>query len=422
MVTQLFALPPLTGAPAGLTILRVNVTRISSGPRVLSLYEGFFSGGARILHTSVVRALDATTSQRHAVLSLTNRSHREFTSQALENDTSYRRLTAAGIAIQALDRGSDQPLSSNHLAMLQRAVAQSDVIVSLKEQPLAALRQVGTRGRPLFTCLHRSDPEHQGAALDALVGLHEQGLLTAAICCAASTQAAYHAATGIPLEKLPVVPNGVDLFKFRPIADLRQRVRRRLGAADSAPVIVMAARFDEMKNVPLFVRSAAVFVRDYPDAHLVLCGAGMSPDNPHLVSLLESELGHWSGRHSQVRPLGIQSSMAQYYNAADLVALTSSFGEAAPLCLLEGMACGAVPVTTDVGDAATMVGDPRLVAAPDPEVIAEAWAGAFEQREEHAERILRHRQRLSEQRCFDAYTSLITTAYAGARRSLAVAG
>jgi len=404
----------------------MSVAHLVPGPRVLSLYEGFFSGGARILHTSVVRALDATTSQRHAVLSLTNRSHREFTSQALVNDTSYRRLTAAGIAVQALDRGSEQPLTLGHLAFVHRAVAQTDVIVSLKEQPLAALAQVGTRGRPLFTCLHRSDPEHQGAALESLVSLYDDGLLTAAICCATSTQAAYHRATGIPLEKLPVIPNGVDLFKFRPVATLRQRVRREFGAADSAPVIVMAARFDEMKNVPLFVRSAAAFVRDYPDAHLVLCGAGMSADNPRLVSLLDSELRSWTGRRtlpvSQVHALGIQSSMAQFYNAADLVALTSSYGEAAPLCLLEGMACGAVPVTTDVGDAAAMVGDPRLVARPDPESIAEAWAAAFEQREEHAERILRQRQRLSEQRCFDAYTALITSAYSSSHLSLAAAG
>ena len=403
----------------------MSVAHLVPGPRVLSLYEGFFSGGARIQHTSVVRALDATTSQRHAVLSLTNRSQREFTSQALVNDTSYRRLTAAGIAVQALDRGSEQPLTLGHLAFVQRALAQTDVVVSLKEQPLAALAQVGTRGRPLFTCLHRSDPEHQGAALESLVSLYDDGLLTAAICCATSTQAAYHAATGIPLEKLPVVPNGVDLFKFRPIADLRRRVRRELGAADSAPVIVMAARFDQMKNVPLFVRSAAVFVRDYPDAHLVLCGAGMSPDNPQLVALLDAELRSWTGRGSQVHALGIQSSMPKFYNAADLVALTSSYGEAAPLCLLEGMACGAVPVTTDVGDAAAMVGDPRLVALPDPESIAEAWAAAFEQREEHAERILRYRQRLNEQRCFDAYTALITSAYSAyseSRRTYAAAG
>ncbi|HYU83186.1 MAG TPA: glycosyltransferase, partial [Kribbellaceae bacterium] len=293
------------------------------------------------------------------------------------------------------------------LAALRQAVAHADVIVSLKEQPLAALRAVGTAGKPLITCLHRSDPEHQGSALADLVGLYDDGLLTAAICCAASTQRAYHEATGIPLDRLPVIPNGVDLYRFRPVADQRERVRLELGADASAPVVVLAARFDEMKNVPLFVRSAREFVARYPEAHLVMCGAGMSRDNPHLVALLDAEFGGWAGRRTQVHPLGIQSAMAPIYNAADLVTLTSSYGEAAPLSLLEGMACGAVPVTTDVGDAATIVGDPRLVTAAEPAAVSEAWAAAFEQREEHAERILRHRQRLSDQRCFDAYAGLI---------------
>jgi len=385
----------------------MNVAQLVPGPRVLSLYEGFFSGGARILHTSVVRALDATTNQRHAVLSLTDRAEREYTPQPLAADTSYRRLTAAGIPVQALDRTSHDPVDAGQLAALRQAVAHADVIVSLKEQPLAALRAVGTAGKPLITCLHRSDPEHQGSALADLVGLYDDGLLTAAICCAASTQRAYHEATGIPLDRLPVIPNGVDLYRFRPVADQRERVRRELGADASAPVVVLAARFDEMKNVPLFVRSAREFVARYPEAHLVMCGAGMSRDNPHLVALLDAEFGGWAGRRTQVHPLGIQAAMAPIYNAADLVILTSSYGEAAPLSLLEGMACGAVPVTTDVGDAATIVGDPRLVTAAEPAAVSEAWAAAFEQREEHAERILRHRQRLSDQRCFDAYAGLI---------------
>lgn len=385
----------------------MNVAFTPDGPKVLSLYEGFFAGGARILHTSVVRALDATTGQQHSVLSLTNRVKREFTVQAINDDTSYRRLNRAGIPIQALDRDGTKPLSPLDLFLIEKAVSQADVILSLKEQPLVALSQVGTAGRPLLTCLHRSDPEHSGPALAALTSMYEQGLLTAGVCCAEATQRAYHLATGIPLEQLPVIPNGVDLHKFRPDAATRHARRAEFGVGDDSPVVLIAARFDEMKNIPLFVAAAARFTRTYPDAHLVMCGAGMTTDNDALTDLLERELKGWTGRQDQVHAMGIQSSMGSFYNAADLVALTSKFGEAAPLCLLEGMACGAVPVTTDVGDAAKMVGDPRLVSELDPEDVAEKWAAAFEQREEHSERILRHRQRLSEHKGFDLYSKLI---------------
>lgn len=377
------------------------MSALDDGPRVLSLYEGFFAGGARILHTAVVRSLDATTAQRHGVLSMTNRVQREFTAQAIENDTCYRRLVAAGIGVQALDRTSDRPLRVSDLALVERALAGSDVVLSLKEQPLVPLTLTGTAGRPLITCLHRSDPEHSGASLDALVGLHHQGLLTAAVCCSRATQAAYHRATGIGLEKLPVIPNGVDLHRFRPDAEARARVRAELGIPAQAPVVLIAARFDEMKDVPLFVRAARLFLREHPGAHFVMCGAGMTTGNPALVRLLRRRL---LGR---VHALGIQPRMAGLYAAADLVALTSAYGEAAPLCLLEGMASGAVPVTTDVGDAALMVGDERLVTGHEPDLVADAWSRAYADRAEHAARIAAHRQRLSEQRCFDGYAALI---------------
>ena len=372
---------------------------VIEGPRVLSLYEGFFAGGARILHTAVVRGLDATSGQRHRVLSLTNRVQREFTEQAITDDTSYRRLARAGVPIQALDRTSDQPLSVTQLQMIERAVGDADLILSLKEQPLAALSAVGTRGTPLLVALHRSDPEHSGPALTALMNLYAERALTAAICCSHATQRAYHEATGIPLQMLPVIENGVDLFKFQADAPRRAEVRARLGIAADVPVVMLAARFDEMKDVPLFLQAAERFLRREPRAHFILCGAGMEPTK--LGALLDP----FPTR--QVHPLGIRRDMPGLYTATDLVALTSLYGEAAPLCLLEGMASGAVPVTTAVGDSARIVGDPRLVTSRDPQEIADTWSAAFAERDEHRERIARHRQRLSEQRCFDAYAGLI---------------
>lgn len=384
-----------------------NVTPLPAGPSVLSLYEGFFAGGARILHTSVVRALDATTPQRHEVLSLSDRVQREFTAQRMTSDVSYRRLIASGVPVRALRRTPGDPVGPRQRRRLQRLVAGADVLLSLKEQPLTLLAEVGTGGTPLLVCLHRSDPEHQGPGVEALVELDRTGQLSAAICCARSTQAAYHAATGIPLDRLPVVPNGVDLHRFRPDETARDEVRRRLGAPPDAPVVLIAARFDAMKDIPLFVQAAGRFVAEHPDAHLVMCGAGMTPDNPALDSLVASALGRWPARDTNLHALGIQHRMPAIYAAADLVVLTSAFGEAAPLCLLEGMAAGAVPVTTDVGDAAGMVGDPRLVTTAEPEAMARAWATAYTDRAEHRERILRHQQRLSEQHCFDAYARII---------------
>lgn len=378
------------------------------GPRILSVYDGFFSGGARILHTDAIRSLDATTSQSHSVLSLHNQVRREFTIQPMERDTCYKRLSAAGIAIRALNRqsvaGVTAPYSAEDLTLMQYMADNTDVILSLKEQPLTALDLVDTGDTPIVACLHRSDPEHQGASLDHLRRMYEVGKLAAAICCARSTQMAYYEATGIPLRKLPVIPNGVNLFKFQPSVERRVATREELDIPTDAPTILFAARFDEMKNVPLFVQSAALFARARPDAHFVMCGAGMTEQNTALTELLTDHLGEQANVHL----MGIRPDMPRFYAATDIVALTSSFGEAAPLCLLEGMACGAIPVTTNVGDSAAIVRNPDLVTTNEPDNIAMTWAMAYESREFLQHQILSHRHKLSSERTFDGYHRLIT--------------
>jgi hypothetical protein len=60
-----------------------------------------------------------------------------------------------------------------------------------------------------------------------------------------------------------------------------------------------------------------------------------------------------------------------------------------------------------VGDASLIVGDERLVADQEPYPLAEAWIAAYDNRSEHRNRILGHRQRLSDQHCFDRYAALI---------------
>ena len=102
--------------------------------RVLSVYEGFFSGGARIVHSDIVLGL-TEGGQRHQVLSLHGEVHREATRQRMTDDTCYRALTAAGVGVTSLGRTFHGPgvpagFTGPELAETARATAGADVVLS----------------------------------------------------------------------------------------------------------------------------------------------------------------------------------------------------------------------------------------------------------------------------------------------------
>ncbi|WP_150958505.1 glycosyltransferase [Microbacterium testaceum] len=382
--------------------------------RVLSLYEGFFAGGARILHSDVVAGLAARGTQQHRVLSLTSAARRDASVQSAHDDTRYRHLRERGVPIDTFDRiAGDRPLAPEEftrgeLARAARLFADADVILSLKEQPLSlvvALQRAGLLpDRPIAACLHRSDPTHSGPALGWLAEAATAGAVTATISCAESTSRAY-ARAGVAAGEEWVIDNGIDTRRFRPGTRAeRRRIRAGLGIPDSSPVVLLAARFDAMKDPGLFLRAVAAHARTAPSTHYVVCGSGMTRTNPAFRALLAD-----SGVHDGVtlHALGLREDMPELYRIADIVALTSAFGEASPLCLVEGAASGAVPVTTDVGDAARVVEGFGLVTAREVDAIVEAWGDALALRPALRAAALAARVRMDRGRMIDDYRAAV---------------
>ena len=382
--------------------------------RVLSLYEGFFAGGARILHSDVVAGLSRDGVQQHHVLSLTSAARRDASVQHAADDTRFRRLREAGVTIDTFDRvAGDSPVTPADFtrAELHRAaelISDADVVLSLKEQPLSLIVALQRHGlladRPLAACLHRSDPAHSGPALGWLAESAASGAVSATIACAESTSDAY-ARAGVSAGTAWVIDNGIDTRRFRPGTRAeRRRIRAGLGIPESAPVVLLAARFDAMKDPGLFLRSVVRHARRSPATHYVVCGSGMTRANPAFAALLrESGVGHDIALHA----LGLREDMPELYRVADVVALTSAFGEASPLCLVEGAASGAVPVTTDVGDAARVVEGFGLVTARDADAVAEAWGDALALRPALRAAALAARGRLDRRRMIDEYRDAI---------------
>ena len=376
-----------------------------SGKSVLSLMASLFQGGSPIIHANIVAAMQLRGVQRHDVLSFTSRVRREHTVQHIKDSQPHGIFTEAEVGLHWLDRAPSDPLSDMDLLFAEQLIRGSDIIMTLKEQPLGLLKRLDGFDKPLVVTLHRSDPEHQGAGTRALADFAADGTLRAGVCCAYAVRDAYHEATGVPLDLLPVIPNGIDLERFVPSPTQRERVRDGLNIPVDAPVIFMSARFDAMKNIPLFVHTAALFLNEHPDAYFIMCGAGMSNENGDLQNILDRHVPE--AMHSQFVRLGIQQQMEGLYPVGDLIVLTSAFGEACPLSLMEAMACGLVPVTTDVGDSARIVGDERLVGPQDAAGLCERWLDVYAQREPLRQAVLARRDELDAQRCYDAYAQLL---------------
>ena len=72
--------------------------------RVLSIYEGFFAGGARELHTTVIRELHRGGGHLHSVLSVHRAVLRESLLQTIRSDARCRALREVGIRVATLGR------------------------------------------------------------------------------------------------------------------------------------------------------------------------------------------------------------------------------------------------------------------------------------------------------------------------------
>mgnify|MGYP000873626436 CR=1 FL=1 len=188
-----------------------------------------------------------------------------------------------------------------------------------------------------------------------------------------------HLGYGYRPRRAEIIPNGIDTRRFRPDPDLRAAVRRELGIPAEAIVLAHVARVNPMKDHQVFLAAMA----ELPDLQALLIGADTEhlPPQPNTLRL---------GRRDDVERL---------LPAADFVVSSSAFGEGFSNALAEGMACGLPAISTDVGDAAIIVGDTGAIVPPrDPQALASAIRElASEERNTYGDRSRRARARIVEQ-------------------------
>jgi len=137
-----------------------------------------------------------------------------------------------------------------------------------------------------------------------------------------------------------VIPNGIDMERFRPIS--RRQARKTLGLS-------------EEKRYVLFISN---------------------PERPEKrFALANDAIKRVRGKGKEVEPLVVfnkpHSELPTYMNAADLLILTSS-REGSPNTIKEAMACNLPIVSTDVGDVRKVIGGTEncVLAEASPDDIA----------------------------------------------------
>lgn len=84
---------------------------------------------------------------------------------------------------------------------------------------------------------------------------------------------------GVPLERIQVIPNGVDMGEFLKLEDETERLVMRLGLTSATPFLLLPVRLTPRKNVEMALRVLAALRRQYPQAALVITGP-LGPHNP----------------------------------------------------------------------------------------------------------------------------------------------
>ena len=177
-----------------------------------------------------------------------------------------------------------------------------------------------------------------------------------------------HVDIGYASHNAVVIANGFDCDFYKPDDSAKTTLCESLGVSSVSKIVGTVGRFHPIKDHENLINSFALLSKKYPDSELVLIGKNLTPENINLVNLVRKlDIG------DHVHFLGERNDVARLVAGFDLFAL-SSLGEAFPNVVGEAMACAVPCVSTNVGDAAQIIGDTGLIV---PTADSEAMAAAF---------------------------------------------
>jgi len=164
------------------------------------------------------------------------------------------------------------------------------------------------------------------------------------VCSSAGVADELRATLAVGLDRLAVIPNGVDTAAFEPDAALRASARRRFGIGERDFVALFLASDWERKGLRFAIEGVAMV----PECRLLVVGRG---DTARYRALAEG-----AGAADRVLFVGTTKELASCYSAADAFVLPTEY-DSAPLALYEAAASGLPLVVTRMNGAEGVVED-----------------------------------------------------------------
>ncbi|XVF20278.1 hypothetical protein REPUB_Repub11eG0184100 [Reevesia pubescens] len=182
--------------------------------------------------------------------------------------------------------------------------------------------------------------------------------VTRAICVSHTSKENTVLRSGLPPEKVFVIPNAVDTAMFKP-------AQERLGLNEV--VIVVISRLVYRKGADLLVEVIPEVCSLYPNVRFIVGG-----DGPKRVRLEEMREKH--SLQDRVEMLGaVPHASVRSVLISGHIFLNSSLTEAFCIAILEAASCGLLTVSTRVGGVPEVLPDDMVVLAePDPSDMVQA--------------------------------------------------
>lgn len=213
------------------------------------------------------------------------------------------------------------------------------------------------------------------------------GLIPEKIIYCAQEAKSVHENFGYRKSRSEIISNGYDLAQFSFDINACLTFRSEIGLRVDENLIGMVGRYDPYKDFGNLISALSVVKKSGYGFRFVLIGQKLDPNNKDLVNQI---------RDNQLTEnfvlLGQRTDISAVMNGLDLHVL-SSLSEGFPNVLAESMACGTPCVTTDVGDAALIVGETGWIVPPkDSQALAEAIMQALEEKQSNHQARLKRKQ------------------------------